>query len=117
MAEEFKKEDIAFEVPIYNDYIIVQNHKDNMPEDIKSKQFATAAYWRDKDGQLHLYLSKNIDAWRTIPHECLHLANDILAERNVIYYPTQDETIAYLLGFLTFMVSNIFFKDLYKQEG
>lgn len=102
-------------VPIYDDYIIIQNHKDDLPSNIKLQEYADAGYWRDDEGQLHIWLSKNINPWRTISHECVHIANIILSERDVIYYPTQDEALAYLVGFLCDNVSKAYEK-LYKKD-
>ena len=101
-------------IPIYDDYIIIQNHKDDLPEDMPLQEYADAGYWRDKKGQLHIWLSKDINPWKTIPHECVHIANRILAERDIIYYPTQDEALTYLVGFLCDNVSKAFF-ELYKK--
>lgn len=102
-------------VPIYDDYIVIQSHKDDLPEDVQLNEFADAGYWRDKEGQLHIWLSKDINPWRTIPHECVHIANRILAERDVVYYPQQDEALAYLVGFLCDNVSKAYY-ELYKGD-
>lgn len=102
-------------VPIYEDYIIIQNHKDDWPENLPLSEYADAGFWRDNDGQLHIWLSKDINKWRTISHECVHIANRILAERDVIYYPTQDEALAYLVGFLCDNVAATYDK-LYEQK-
>lgn len=103
-------------VPIYDDYIIIQDHKDNFPKDAELNEFADAGFWRDDKGQLHIWLSAEISPWRTISHECVHIANRILAERNVVYFPTQDEALAYLVGFLTENVAAAF-EQLYKNKG
>ena len=100
-------------VPIYDDYIIIQNHRDDLPDGMELHEFADAGYWRDKDGQLHIWLSKDINPWQTIPHECVHIANRILAEREVVYFPTQDEALAYLVGFLCENVAQAY-NALYK---
>lgn len=102
-------------VPIYNDYIIIQNHRNDLPDGMELQEYADAGFWRDKDGQLHIWLSKDINKWQTIPHECVHIANRILAERNVVYYPTQDEALAYLVGFLCENVA-VAYDNLYSQE-
>lgn len=102
-------------VPIYDDYIIIQNHRNDLPDGVELQEFADAGYWRDKNGQLHIWLSKDINPWRTIPHECVHIANRILAERDVIYYPTQDEALAYLVGFLCENVAKAY-NELYKTD-
>lgn len=103
-------------IPIYDDYIIIQSHKDDLPQEIQLNEFADAAYWRDKKGHLHIWLSKDINPWRTISHECVHVANHILAERDVIYYPTQDEALAYLVGFLCDNVSKAYY-ELYTDNN
>lgn len=102
-------------VPIYNDYIIIQNHRNDLPDGMELQEYADAGFWRDKDGQLHIWLSKDINKWQTIPHECVHIANRILAERDVVYYPTQDEALAYLVGFLCENVAAAY-DNLYSQE-
>ena len=103
-------------VPIYDDYIIIQNHKNDLPDGMELQESADAGYWRDKDGQLHIWLSKDINPWRTIPHECVHIANRILAEREVVYFPTQDEALAYLVGFLCENVAQAY-NALYKTDN
>lgn len=115
MTKTDKQKEFGLNVPIYNDYIIIQNHTNNLPDGIKLQEYADAGYWRDNEGQLHIWLSKSIEPWQTIPHECLHIANRILAEREVVYFPTQDEALAYLLGFLCYNV-NAAFEQLYKRE-
>lgn len=102
-------------VPIYDDYIIIQNHRNDLPDGMELQEFADAGYWRDKDGQLHIWLSKDINPWRTITHECVHIANRILAERDVVYFPTQDEALAYLVGFLCENVAKAY-NELYKTD-
>lgn len=97
-------------VPIYNDYIIVQTHKHNATDFIKENKYAAAGFWRDEDGVLHIWLPEDIYPWRTIPHECVHVANNILSERRVTYYPTEDEALAYLVGFLCENVATAFHK-------
>lgn len=113
-----KCHEFGLTVPIYDDYIIIQDHKDNIPKDMKENmsEFADAGFWRDKRGQLHIWLSKDLEPWRTIPHECLHIANRILAERNVVYYPEQDEALAYLVGFLCDNVAKAY-NELYKTDN
>lgn len=100
MSEQVKE--FGLTIPIYNDFVIIQSHKDNLPDNLALPEFADAGFWRDKDGNLHIWLSKNINKWRTITHECVHIANRILSERNVVYYPEQDETLAYLDGNLIY---------------
>ena len=107
---------ITIIVPIYNEKIIIQNHLKDLPEDIKIPQDAQAGFWRDRFGNQHIWLGAGIMQWKTIPHECVHIANRILAERNVIYYPTQDEALAYLVGFLSDKVSEAFF-ELYGVKS
>lgn len=107
--------EFGLNVPIFDDYIIIQDHKNNLPKNMPLNEFADAGFWRDEKGQLHIWLSKNLEPWRTIPHECLHIANRILAERNVVYYPEQDEVLAYLVGFLCYNVSKAYF-ELYKKD-
>ena len=82
---------------------------------MKLQESADAGFWRDNNGRLHIWLSKDIQPWKTIPHECLHVANRMLAERDVVYFPTQDEVLAYLLGFLC---QNVYaaFEQLYTKE-
>ena len=110
-----KCHEFGLPIPIYDDYIIIQDHKNNLPKDMPLNEFADAGFWRDEKGQLHIWLSKDINPWKTIPHECVHIANRILAERNVIYYPEQDEALCYLVGFLCHNVSKAYF-ELYKKE-
>lgn len=105
---------ISIIVPIYNEKIIIQNHLKDLPDDIKIPQGAQAGFWRDGFGNQHIWLGIGIMPWKTIPHECVHIANRILAERNVIYYPMQDEALAYLVGFLSDKVSEAFF-ELYDS--
>lgn len=107
---------ISIIVPIYNEKIIIQKHLEDLPADIKIPQGAQAGFWRDKFGNQHIWLGGGIMPWKTIPHECVHIANRILAERNVIYYPTQDEALAYLVGFLCEKVSGAFF-ELYGNSS
>lgn len=104
------------QIPIYNDLLIIQSHKNNLPKNVQLPEFANAGFWRDNEGLLHIWLSENINIYKTIPHECLHIANLILAERNVIYYPTQDEVLAYLLGFLCSNVFSAYFKLYVNKE-
>lgn len=106
--------EFGLNVPIYDDYIIIQNHRNNLPEGMQLQEFADAGYWRDKEGQLYVWLSKDIEPWRTIPHECVHIANRILAERNVVYYPEQDEALAYLVGFLCHNIQAAY-EQFYKE--
>ncbi len=113
MSEQVKE--FGLTIPIYNDFAIIQSHKDNLPDNLAMSEFADAGFWRDKDGNLHIWLSKNINKWRTITHECVHIANRILSERNVVYYPEQDETLAYLVGFLCENVSAAY-NQLYFPE-
>lgn len=115
MTKTNKQKEFGLPVPIYDDYIIIQNHRNNLPDGMQLQEYADAGYWRDNKGQLHIWLSKDIKPWRTIPHECLHIANRILAERDVVYFPTQDEALAYLLGFLCHNV-NAAFEQLYRKE-
>ena len=103
-------------LPIYDDYIIIQDHKNNLPKDMSLQEYADAGFWRDEQGILHIWFSKDIKPWRTISHECVHIANRILAKREVVYYPTQDEALAYLVGFLCENVSQAFYK-LYPEKG
>lgn len=105
--------EFGLNVPIYDDYIIIQDHRNNLPDGMQLQEFADAGYWRDEKGQLHIWLSKDINLWRTIPHECVHIANRILAERDVVYYPQQDEALTYLVGFLCDNVSKAYY-ELYK---
>ena len=111
-----KVNEFGCHVPIYDDYIIIQNHRNDLLDGVELQEFADAGYWRDKDGQLHIWLSKDIDPWRTIPHECVHIANRILAERDVVYFPTQDEALAYLVGFLCQNVQAAFERLYSKGE-
>ena len=113
---EAKKSEFLLQIPVYDDCIIVQNHKDNLPKDIELPEFADAGFWKDENGTLHMWLSERINTWRTIPHECVHIANRILAERNVVYYPTQDEALAYLVGFLCFNV-NAAYNQMYGKDS
>lgn len=107
---------ISIIVPIYNEEIIIQNHLKDLPDDIKIPHGAQAGFWRDGFGNQHIWLGQGIMPWKTIPHECVHIANRILAERNVIYYPMQDEALAYLVGFLSDKVSEAFF-ELYGGKS
>ena len=113
MSEQVKE--FGLTIPIYNDFIIIQSHKDNFPDNLTLPEFADAGFWRDKDGNLHIWLSKNINKWQTITHECVHIANRILSERNIVYYPEQDEALAYLVGFLCENVSAAY-NQLYFPE-
>lgn len=113
---DIKKSEFLLQIPVYDDCMVVQNHKDNLPKDLELPEFADAGFWKDENGTLHMWLSEHINVWKTIPHECIHIANRILAERNVVYYPTQDEALAYLVGFLCCNISKIY-NEMYKKEN
>jgi len=94
------KEPKVIHIPIYNESLTVypEHMPECMPEQLR-REDATATYWADDKG---IYLAVDLESFRldSLAHECVHLANRILESRNVVYYPTQDEALAYLVGFL-----------------
>ena len=98
MSEQVKE--FGLTIPIYNDFVIIQSHKDNLPDNLTLPEFADAGFWRDKDGNLHIWLSKNINKWQTITHECVHIVNKLCERLLIDLDYTNDEAYAYLMQYV-----------------
>ena len=106
MTKKPQSNEFHFNIPIFDCHLVVQSHKDNVPEDAGLSPDTLAGVWQDEEKTWHLWISQQPECISIISHECVHLANHMLADRDVVFTPTHDEILAYLVGYLC---KNVFF--------
>ena len=102
---------IKIKVPIFSGNINVVSAKEwdkTFPDDkIRGDEWGLV---HESDGELYIWLSSTTTRG-TLAHECLHLANRIINAKGMTATTTDDETQAYLLGWLFDKLYPIYFKD------